>query len=963
MVIQAPGYQATTQDTPRVLKRGQLETFFFKFFYDQSETQPVVPVDPQTHPNFRILAPNGEILHQGIAVPAGSPGFWRVGWIVPKDAELTNVNKRYRFQTIIVDANFRQFETSFEFDVVETAVPAQKPELQQLLTFVGEGIRINFANSVRPDSLKVKVVPRGQDFSPLHVANWTFPVPVIPGPNDLKEIQRGNEYVYYTDVPIFPAVGEYTAMWNVRDFPESSPDMELQSIEVISSATFQLMKSLRMLIDKLQKKLGIVYAYTNEDIIEYLKRGIGNINAFTPPTFYNLSTIPAPLESLAIMASAVWGLTAQRILYAETSFEFCVDLDTLLPTRRGLIRARDLVVNRSKMLRRNLSTQLIYGNEEALFDIICSRFTEGTRLKEIISVLALNQCPVSLGGMFTRFRLNEFKSFNSLNQPVWRVSGFREHLEQNYGMFHETEEGCYEAVDELLTPTGFKVPECVWYLKNKQVYKLENELGYDLIATGNHPVLVLDSNTFEMSWKDLDKVTVGDLVALNTIPPEEDDDWEVSLEEHVKATKETNTSKTQSFFELPTKMTPELARLCGYLVSEGCLTGYDNVTFSNSNQKILDDFNRCAKSVLGKEATYCGVSQNGFEEYPSDVKVHVYQLYGVELRRFLFTLGMGYEKSKHKRIPDIILRSPKNIAKEFLKGFVEGDGCFTGSDLILSSSSYQLLSDLQQLLLRFGVISSKRNPKDQIVGHVSVRGSSLALYAEVVGFLFKGSDFQEKSKYYPQREALNPEILKGLIGIRHQLGVNSKGWATDELGNIKRYNLYWEHNAKLAKHITWEHVEDWFADKGDVVRELNPEIWSRLQTLLDTCFLWKKVTSLEKLDIRDVVDPSFKAEGGVLDHAFITNGIVTHNTGQTVTLGYNPGAELDGIIDRMNTAVNEQAAKTKGGIVRAGSSAGFISTRPQRFRSGLLYKIGSVSGTATNANVVQVLTSYGIPLD
>jgi len=329
MTIQAPGYQATTQETQRVLKRGQLETFFFKFFYDQAETQPVIPVDSQTHPNYRIIAPNGEILYQGIAVPAGSPGFWRVGWIVPKDADLTNVQKRYRFQTIIVDANFRQFETSFEFDVVETAVPAQKPELQQLLTFVGEGIRITFTNTVRPDSLKVKVVPRGSDFSPLHVASWTYPVPVVPTPNNLLEVQRDNAFVYYTDVPMFPSVGEYTAMWQVRDFPESSQDMELQAIEVISSSTFQLMKSLRMLIDKLQKKLGIVYAYTNEDIIEYLKRGIGNINAYTPPTAYNLSTLPVPLESLGIMAAAVWGLTAQRILYAETNFSFSGQTVTL----------------------------------------------------------------------------------------------------------------------------------------------------------------------------------------------------------------------------------------------------------------------------------------------------------------------------------------------------------------------------------------------------------------------------------------------------------------------------------------------------------------------------------------------------------------------------------------------------------------------------------------------------------
>jgi len=329
MTIQAPGYQATTQGTPRVLRRGQLEWFIFKFFYDEAETQPVMPLDQSTHPNFRVLSHNGEMLAQGVAVPAGSPGHWKSGWVVPRDAELTNVHKRYRFQTIIVDSNFRQFETSFEFDVVETAVAAQEPELQQLIVPVGDSIRVKLTNTVRPDFLRVKVVPRGQDMSPIHVANWTFPQPIPAGPSDLKEIERGNAYVYYTDTPVIMSVGEFTAVWSIRDFPDSEQDTEMQAIEVFSTSTFQLMKSLRMLIDKLQKKLGIVYAYTNEDILEYLKRGVGTLNQFTPPTYYDVNSIPAPLESLALQAAAVWGLNAQRLLYAETALDFSGQTVTL----------------------------------------------------------------------------------------------------------------------------------------------------------------------------------------------------------------------------------------------------------------------------------------------------------------------------------------------------------------------------------------------------------------------------------------------------------------------------------------------------------------------------------------------------------------------------------------------------------------------------------------------------------
>ena len=329
MTIQSPGFQGTTQETPRVLTRGQLQFFIFSFFYDQAQTIPVQPIDSQTYPNFRILDPSSNILAQGVALVGSGPGIWRVGWVVPKDAPLTNVQQRYRLQVVMVDASLRQFETSFEFDVVEAAVPAQSPMLQQFLTFVGQPLRISFTNTVRPDYLRVVVIPRGADSSPLHVANFTFPVPAVPSANDLREITKDNTFVYYTDVPSFPAVGSYSALWTVRDFPNSEQDIEHQAIQVINSTLMHQIKSLRMLIDKLQKKLGLVYAYTNEDMLEYINQGAALVNSYWPPTNFTPLNMPAALEAFTVLAGAWWGLTGQRILYSETNLDFSGQTVTL----------------------------------------------------------------------------------------------------------------------------------------------------------------------------------------------------------------------------------------------------------------------------------------------------------------------------------------------------------------------------------------------------------------------------------------------------------------------------------------------------------------------------------------------------------------------------------------------------------------------------------------------------------
>ena len=329
MTIQAPGYQGVLQETSRVLTRGKLEFFQFGFFYDDAKTQPVTPMDTQTYPSYRIITPSGEVLAQGVGITGGSPGYWKIGWVVPKAAELTSVHRRYRMQSTMVDKESRQFEVSFEFDVVESSIEAQEPELQQLITFANNPLRVVFKNTVRPDYLKVVITPRADDANVLHQATLTYPMPVPALATDLQEVQMGTHFAYYTDIPGFSAMGQYSAMWTVRDTPVSQLDFEHQSIEVIGSNTMFLIKSLRMLIDKLQKKLGMVFAYTNEDLIDYLKNGNQLVNAYWPPTGASLENQFKPLEAFVVLAAAWWGLTAQRLLYGETNLDFSGQTVTL----------------------------------------------------------------------------------------------------------------------------------------------------------------------------------------------------------------------------------------------------------------------------------------------------------------------------------------------------------------------------------------------------------------------------------------------------------------------------------------------------------------------------------------------------------------------------------------------------------------------------------------------------------
>jgi hypothetical protein len=221
---------------------------------------------------------------------------------------------------MMVDEQGRQFEASFHFDVVEDRVPAQEPELQKVMTFANQPVRLFFKNLVRPDQLSLGLSMKGTD-TLMHSASLTFPVPDPLTVDKIAEVESGTGLIYYTDTPPLK-IGIYSALWTMRESATSPLEFEHQSVHVIGTTTMHLINSVRMLIDKLQKKLGLVYAYTNEDILEAVTQGANIVNSYWPPSNFTPASFPAAIESYIVLGSAWWALSSQRILYAETNLNF-----------------------------------------------------------------------------------------------------------------------------------------------------------------------------------------------------------------------------------------------------------------------------------------------------------------------------------------------------------------------------------------------------------------------------------------------------------------------------------------------------------------------------------------------------------------------------------------------------------------------------------------------------------------
>jgi stage V sporulation protein R len=89
--------------------------------------------------------------------------------------------------------------------------------------------------------------------------------------------------------------------------------------------------------------------------------------------------------------------------------------------------------------------------------------------------------------------------------------------------------------------------------------------------------------------------------------------------------------------------------------------------------------------------------------------------------------------ARRKRIPDIILRSPKPVVRAFLRSYFDCDGYAGSQGVILSTSSEVMSQQVQLLLLNFGILSRRRPQKDGC-WHLQVWGRSAQVFAQEIGF-------------------------------------------------------------------------------------------------------------------------------------------------------------------------------------------------------------------------------------
>ena len=397
-----------------------------------------------------------------------------------------------------------------------------------------------------------------------------------------------------------------------------------------------------------------------------------------------------------------------------------------------------------------------------------------------------------------------------------------------------------------------------WFDSNEHpTLKITTNKGYSLTGTLNHPLLIFnkDSNGEpSFQWKLLNEIKTGDFVvidrSLDTLWPED----ETPLTSFYPILKNKKTKKRV----LPKNLNKDLAFILGSLLSEGSLTE-KKIEFCNTDESWINELESTWKNVFPDSTLHKfkrKPNSYGKKEY---TRLECHCLYTIE---FLKNLGLNLMKSSERRIPKAILQSPKRVIKEFVKSYFEGDGSisFSGKGFIelgCCSKSEQLTSELQILLLRFGIDTSKRFDKNRGLWKLYIRGhrNRLRFYKEL-GFI---SERKNKKLEFVlltyKKEASLYDFVPFVSDFVRRFGYSDFIAAN----NFDRYENM-EKNHKEVSSI--------------LLKKTGLDYSAMFEYLLTYRYLFDKVVQIQEGGIQKVY--SIKVESEC--HSFISNGFISHNT-------------------------------------------------------------------------------------
>ena len=300
-----------------------------------------------------------------------------------------------------------------------------------------------------------------------------------------------------------------------------------------------------------------------------------------------------------------------------------------------------------------------------------------------------------------------------------------------------------------------------------------------------------------------------------------------------KATAATVLPSARSFIAVPEEVDPDLGAFVGYLIGDGHISRVKrNLGITTADVECLEHFAGLANALFGLRASVKW----------DDGRYRVL-LHSENLADFLVeAVGLTHGPSaREKKIPDVVLRSPKEVVAPFLRALFDCGGYAGKQGVILSTSSETMSEQVQLLLLNFGILSRRRPQKDGC-WHVDVQGASAARFLSEIGFGLSRkqqalTDYVHDRKWFKE-EKWQDEIVEITHGRADVYDISVEGTHRYAAAGFVNHNSYWHSTIMTTKALKDSEVID-YADHhsgtmGTRPGAINPyklgiELWRHIE--------------------------------------------------------------------------------------------------------------------------------------
>lgn len=370
-----------------------------------------------------------------------------------------------------------------------------------------------------------------------------------------------------------------------------------------------------------------------------------------------------------------------------------------------------------------------------------------------------------------------------------------------------------------------------------QTYTVRTAEGYEVTGTANHPLLCLVDvgGVPTLLWRLIEEIRPDDCVVMQRTPPTElgPADWEPTME----------------------------ALLLGAFISEG----FVSEAHAGFNNLDRDFFNTV---VTAYDAVVGGTRYVSERTIASGSLLYELDIHNVNALRGSRLWDVVGQRSADKAVPEWLWQAPACVKRAFLQALFEGDGSCSvlprnTIQISYSTRSERLAKDVQQMLLEFGVVSHRYR---HAVGEhkvVITNRAQAELFAAQIGF---GGAKQAKLTRIlgamPPCAGMDGDHVPGLGRfVRRHSGSRwvDKDWLNRH--NVDRIQRWRTRGAEILSHIA------------------DPDVRAIATELTDGRFYYAKVASVTEAGVQPVYSLRVDTE----DHAFLTNGFVSHNTEARLT--------------------------------------------------------------------------------